>query len=53
LTVTGEPVGDDERGQVERPRGRDPGPQMAEAPQVLHGGLRPRIDEADHVITGW
>src|SRR6185503_18295458 len=52
VVVSDQAIREDEGKPVDRARRRDSVAQLAEPAQVLHGRLRPRVDDSDHVIAG-
>src|SRR5439155_15191685 len=50
--VADEAVGEDEGEPVHRAGRRDAVAKVADTAQVLNGGLRPWVEDPDHVITG-
>src|SRR5262249_55980696 len=45
-------IGDKKRAHVHRARGRDALTELAEASEILHRRLGPRMGDADHAMTG-
>ena len=52
IAIKADVVRQDEREAVHGPRRRDAVAELAQTPAVLHGRLRPGVEDSDHAITG-